>query len=294
VVYSRLTTHHSLFTTYPMRNLLIFITKYNAFFLFLIFEIFSLIIYIKYNSFQKASFINSTNKVTGNFYDRADELKGYLSLREVNDNLVRENASLRNQLKSSLYVDTAAKHMVNDTVYKQQYQYIDAKVINNSVNRRNNYLTIDRGSTNGVAKGMGVISNAGVVGKVVFVGEHMSIVQSLLHKDSRFSAMLADNKEIGYLEWGDEMDPHKALLVDVSNSAKPRVGEQVVTSDLSLFPAGIALGKVRSLHAKGGGFFLNMEVALAVDFSKLQYVYVINNRFAQEQAGLEAQEKKDE
>ncbi|HEX8608129.1 MAG TPA: rod shape-determining protein MreC, partial [Pedobacter sp.] len=97
-----------------MRNLLIFITKYNAFFLFLIFEISALVIYIKYNSFQKASFINSTNKVTGNFYNRADELKGYLSLREVNDKLVRENAMLRNQLKSSLYVDTAGKKLVND------------------------------------------------------------------------------------------------------------------------------------------------------------------------------------
>jgi rod shape-determining protein MreC len=277
----------------PMRNLLIFITKYNAFFLFLIFEICSFVIYVKYNSFQKASFINSTNKVTGNFYDRADELKGYLTLREVNDKLISENAKLRNQLKTSLYIDTVSKKMVNDTNYKQQYEYISAKVINNSVNKRNNYITIDRGSSNGVAKGMGVTSDAGVVGKVILVGEHMAIVQSLLHKDTRFSAMLATNKEIGYLEWGEEMNPHKGLLIDVSNNARPKVGELVVTSDLSLFPAGIPLGKVSSLNAKGGGFFLNMEVNLAVDFSKLQYVYVIVNRLAKEQAGLEAQEKKE-
>jgi len=277
-----------------MRNLLIFITKYNAFFLFLIFEVSSLIIYIKYNSFQKATFINSTNKVTSNFYARADEVKGYMNLRNVNDALVRENAALRNQLKSSKYVDSVAKHVVNDTVYKQQYEYIDAKVINNSVNKRNNYLTITKGSKDGVAKGMGVITGAGVVGKVVYVGEHLSIVQSLLHKDSRFSAMLAKNKEIGYLEWGDDLDPHKGLLVDITNSAQPRVGEWVVTSQLSLFPAGIPLGRVSKLNAKGAGFFLNMEVALAVDFSKLEYVYVINNKFATEQAGLEAQEKKDE
>lgn len=277
-----------------MRNLLIFITKYNAFFLFLIFEISSLIIYIKYNSFQKATFINSTNQVTGNFYARADEVKGYMSLREVNDALVRENALLRNQLKSSRYVDSVAKHIVNDTIYKQQYEYIDAKVINNSVNKRNNYLTINRGSKDGIAKGMGVSSANGIVGKVVFVGQHLSIVQSLLHKDSRFSAMLANNKEIGYLMWGDNLDPHKAILGDVSNSAQPKINELVVTSQLSLFPAGIPIGRVSKLNAKGAGFFLNMEVKLAVDFSRLEYVYVINNRFATEQAGLEAQEKKDE
>jgi rod shape-determining protein MreC len=277
-----------------MRNLLIFITKYNAFFLFLIFEIASLIIYVKYNSFQKATFINSTNKVTGEFYARADEVKGYLSLREVNDQLAKENANLRNQLRSSKFLDSVAKHVVNDTIYKQQYEYIDAKVINNSVNKRNNYLTITKGSKDGVAKGMGVITGAGVVGKVVLVGEHISIVQSLLHKDSRFSAMLATNKEIGYLEWGDDLDPHKGLLVDVSNTAQPKIGEMVVTSQLSLFPAGIPIGKVSKLNAKGAGFFLNMEVAFSVDFSKLEYVYVINNKLATEQAGLEAQEKKDE
>ncbi|OOQ58149.1 rod shape-determining protein MreC [Mucilaginibacter pedocola] len=278
-----------------MRNLLIFITKYNAFFLFLIFEVSALIIYIKYNSFQKASVINSTNQVTGQFYQRADELKGYLSLREVNDKLAQENAALRNQLRSAKYADSVSKHVVNDTIYKQQYEYIDAKVINNSVNKRNNYLTITKGSKDGVAKGMGVICSTGTVGKVVLVGEHVAIVQSLLHKDSRFSAMLADNKEIGYLQWGEDLDPHKGLLVDVSNTARPRVGEAVVTSQLSsLFPAGIPIGKVSKLNAKGAGFFLNMEVALAVDFSKLEYVYVIDNKFATEQAGLEAQEKKDD
>jgi len=275
-----------------MRNLLIFITKYNAFFLFLIFMISSLLIYIKYNSFQKASFINSTNKVTGNLYAKADEFKGYLSLKEVNDQLAKENAELRNQLRSSKYVDTVAKHSVTDTIYKQQYSYIEAQVISNSINKRNNYLTISRGSHDGIVKGMGVINGQGVVGKVVFVGEHLSIVQSLLHKDSRFSAMLAGSKEIGYLQWGEDLNPHSGLLVDVSNNAQPKVGEMVVTSDLSLFPAGIPLGKVSKLTTKGGGFFLNMEVALAVDFSKLEYVYVVINKFAIEQTTLEAQEKK--
>jgi len=277
-----------------MRNLLIFITKYNAFFLFLIFEISSLVIYIKYNSFQKATFISSTSKMTGALYAQKSQLVSYLSLQEQNDSLAKENARLRNELKSSFYVDTVAKHKVNDTVYKQQYTYIEAKVINNSINRSNNYLTIDRGRVQGIQKGMGVICSSGLVGKVVFVGEHLSVVQSLLHKDSRFSAMLAKNNEIGYIEWSDDLDPHKGLLKDVSNNASPKIGEQVVTSEYSLFPAGISIGKVSNLHTKAGGYSLNMEVKLSVDFSKLQYVDVIVNKLAQEQAGLEAQQKKDE
>jgi len=264
-----------------MRNLLIFITKYNAFFLFIIFEVSALLIYIKYNSFQKATFINSSTSVTGNLYARISEFK-------------RENARLRNQLKSSLYADTLNKHQVVDTVYKQQYEYIVGRVINNSTNRANNYITINKGSKQGIAKGMGVICNSGLVGKVVLVSDHFSVIQSLLHKDSQFSAMLATNKEIGYIQWGDELNPHKGLLRDVSNNAVPKVGERVVTSGYSLFPEGIPIGTISSLKTKSGGVSLNMDVALAVDFTKLQYVYVVDNKFATEQAGLEAQQKKDE
>ena len=277
-----------------MRNLGIFVRKYNAFFLFLIFEISSLVIFVKYNSFQKATFITSSNEVTGSLYAKVNQFYSYLSLKEVNDNLARENAALRNQLKSSFYVDSAGKHKVTDTVYKQQYEYIAAKVINNSVNSPQNYITINKGSKQGIAKGMGVISNLGIVGKVINVSEHFAVIQSLLHKDSRFSAILANNKELGYIEWGDDLDPHKGLLNDVSNNAQPKIGEQVVTSGHSLFPEGIPIGKISNLHTKGGGFSLNMEVTLAVDFTKLEYVEVVNNKFATEQAGLEAQQKKDE
>jgi rod shape-determining protein MreC len=81
-------------------------------------------------------------------------------------------------------------------------------------------------------------------------------------------------------------------LKDVSNNALPKIGEQVVTSGYSLFPAGIPVGTISNLHIKGGGYSLNMEVALSVDFSKLQYVNVVLNKLGGEQAGLEAQEKK--
>ncbi|WP_345950929.1 rod shape-determining protein MreC [Mucilaginibacter sp. PAMB04274] len=278
-----------------MRNLLIFISKYNAFFLFLIFEVSALVIYVKYNSFQRATYINTANDVTGSMYARVNELNSYLSLKDVNDSLARENARLRGQLNSAYYTDTLAKRTVTDSVYKQQYTYTEARVINNSVNKRNNYITILKGTKDGITKGMGVISSSGVVGKIIYTSEHLSIVQSLLHKDSQVSAMLADTKDIGSLVWGDDIDPHKGLLKDVPNHVKPHIGQWVVTSTYSsLYPAGIPLGRVSNLHAKSGGFFLNMEVNLAVDFSKLQYVYVVNNKLSLERQALEGQEKQDE
>jgi len=278
-----------------MRNLLIFISKYNAFFLFVIFEIAAIVIYIKYNSFQKATFINSTSQITGSLYARVDDFKGYLTLRKVNDNLAAENSRLRNQLKTSFYVDTVAKGKVTDTIYKQQYEYITAKVINNSINRRNNIITINVGANAGVRKGMGVICNGGAVGKVLEVSPHFATIQSLLHSETVISAMLANSRQIGSFSWGADLNPHQGLLFDIPNDASPKIGEQVVTSEHSLYPAGILIGKLINLRAKKSkGSFLSMDVALAVDFSRLEYVYVVNNTLAVEQTGLEAQVKKDE
>ncbi len=277
-----------------MRNLLIFITKYNAFFLFLIFEISALIIYVKYNAFQKASFINSSNEVTGKLYTQVNGLYDYMSLKDVNDSLARENALLRNQLKSSFYIDTIAKHKVSDTVFKVQYEYIPAKVINNSFNRAYNYITINRGSMDGIKVSMGVICSAGIVGKVVNVTPHMANVQSMLNKYSHFSVMLANNKEIGSIQWSEELDPHKGILVDVNTNAQPKIGEAVLTSGYSLFPEGIMVGRVSNLREKGGGISLNMGVTFAVDFSKLQYVNVVDNKFQKEQDAIEALQKKDD
>ncbi|WP_184548928.1 rod shape-determining protein MreC [Mucilaginibacter sp. FT3.2] len=274
-----------------MRNLLIFITKYNAFFLFLIFEVSALLIYIKYNSFQKATFINSQNQVTGSLYAQVSQFKGYLSLKEQNDSLAHENAKLRGMLKTSFYVDTAEKHKVVDTVYKQQYTYVVARVINNSTNQSNNYITINRGSRDGIAKDMGVICGTGVVGMVAAVSDHYAIIKSLLHSKSQFSAMLSKDKSVGSFTWGTDLNPRQGLL-SLQNDAKPTMGETVITSGYSLFPTGIPFGKITSLHAKEGGLLLNVEVGLAVDFTKLQYIYVVVNKYAQEQAGLEAVEVK--
>lgn len=277
-----------------MRNLLVFISKYNAFFLFIIFEIASLILLVSYNSFQKATYISSSNDVTGAINTKVSEVSDYLSLGSVNDSLARENAMLQNQLKSSFYIDTLAKRKVNDTIYNQQYEYIAAKVISNSTNRHNNYITINRGSKDGIAKDMGVICGSGVVGIVVKTTEHFANIQSVLNGSARVSAMLADTKEIGTFTWTANLDPHQGLLRDVSNNVKPKLGERVVTSGQSLYPTGIPIGKVSDLHAKEGGLFLNMYLNLAVDYSKLEYVYVVINKLAKEQAEVEALPTKDE
>ena len=273
-----------------MRNLWIFISKYNAFFLLIIFLSISFGLLVNNNTYQRASAWNSSNQVIGETYERIDAFTNYLNLGRTNDSLAAENAQLRNRLKTSLFDDSVVQQSVNDTINQQQYTYIVAKVVNNSVHQKNNYITINRGLKHGIQKGMGVIGPRGIVGIVLNVSEHFATIQSVLHSDTRISASVAGN--IGSLVWGEgNFDPRLAILKDIPNHVIVKKGNLVVTSGYSLFPSGIEIGRVTRTGLKGGDSFLNIEVWLTTDFSKLQYVYVINNLLSKEQKELEAPNK---
>src|SRR5688572_28834818 len=122
-----------------MRNLWLFLTRYNAFFLFTVFEVIALILLIKNNDYQQAAVINSSNSVIGSLYERINKFNNYISLDQVNDRLAAENAQLRAQLKSSFYTQKVDKKTIIDSTYEQQYTYIVAKVVNNSIHQQNNY-----------------------------------------------------------------------------------------------------------------------------------------------------------
>ncbi|MDB5011883.1 MAG: Rod shape-determining protein MreC, partial [Daejeonella sp.] len=182
-----------------MRNLWLFISKYNAFFLLIIFLIISFVLLVNNNSYQKASTLNSSNQLVGEAYERVDKFTDYLSLGKTLDSLAAENARLRSQLKYSQYDTTLQKQTVNDTVTMRQYSYIVARVINNSIHQKNNYITINRGSLHGINKGMGVICPSGIVGVVQNVSAHFAVIRSLLHSDSRISASVVPGNAFGSL-----------------------------------------------------------------------------------------------
>lgn len=247
------------------------------------------------NSYQRSVALSSSSRVIGIAYENVNRFRSYLNLGVVNDSLATENARLKEQLKSSFYVDSVEEKTVKDTALKQQYTFIVARVVNNSIHQKDNYITINRGKLHGIAKGMGVISPSGVVGIVRTVSNHYSTVQSILHTDTRISAGISENGAFGSLVWGEEeFDPQMATLRDIPNHVIVKKGQHVVTTGFSLFPPGIPIGTITITGAKGGESFLDIKVKLATDFSTLQYVYVVKNHFALEQQQLEAQSKKNE
>ncbi|PWG79982.1 rod shape-determining protein MreC [Pararcticibacter amylolyticus] len=279
-----------------MRNLWLFISKYNAFFFFIIFFIVSIILIVRNNSFQRAGVLNSSNKMIGQAYERLNQFQSYLSLAQVNDSLAAENARLRSELKTAFFDDSVVQKTVKDTAARQQYAYIVARVVNNSVHQKNNYLTINRGKKHGINKGMGVICTSGIVGIVKDVSDDFATVTSLLNSDTRISASIAESQAFGSLVWGEgNYNPQMALLQDIPNHIIVKKGQHVVTSGYStLFPSGLPIGRVSGTRNQSGESFPDIIVRLNTDFATLQYVYVIRNVFAMEKENLEAISKNND
>lgn len=279
-----------------MRNLWIFISRYNAFFLFIIFFTIGVFLTVKNNSYQRSVTLNSTNEVVGTAYERLNIFKRYLNLGMVNDSLAAENAKLKGQLLGLTTVDTAKDVKVIDTLTNQDYTYLAAKVIKNSITLRNNVMTINKGSIDGIKSGMAVIApQKGVVGFIRDVSEHLATIQSLLHKDTKISVTLKKNNALGSLVWGDgNFDIKKAFIKEVPNHIKMYVGDTIVTSGFASFPKGILVGRISKPNVATNDNFLSGEVNLFTDFSTLQYVYVVKYKKAEEQKALESAVKPNE
>lgn len=276
-----------------MKNLWLILIKYNAFFFFVLFFAFSVYLVIQNNSFQRASAINSSNEFIGSAYARINAWQSYLHLRELNVQLAEENASLREQLHRYTAPDSVVSGEVTDSAGHVQYRYVVAKVTNNSIHQKNNYITLDKGRKHGIEKGMGVITSNGIVGIVLNVSEHFSTVQSLLHSETRVSAALEDSEAFGSLMWGDNYNAQFGVLKDIPNHVKVREGERVFTSGFSLFPPGILVGKVMETGVSGGDSFLDIRVGFSTQFHNLRQVYVVIDMLANEKEMLESQSEND-
>lgn len=270
-----------------MRNLIAFITKYSFFFLFLIFEVAAFYLLFKNNHFQRASFLNSTNAISASLYEEYSEYKDYIHLKEVNNSLSKENSQLRDFQIESFERLFGKNIMVNDTIYRRKYLYTKAKVVNNSVTRQNNYLTLNVGRLSGIESGMGVVGPQGVVGIIKNVSDNFSTVVSVLHRESKISVKHQPTQYFGSLQWNGE-NYLKASLVDIANHVQIKKGDTVVTSGFSsTFPEGIKCAIIEDFSLPEGENFYEIKVGLLNDFKRLTYVYIVKNNYSTEQVKIE-------
>ncbi|MEI6348485.1 MAG: rod shape-determining protein MreC [Bacteroidota bacterium] len=265
-----------------MRNLINFIWKNNYFFLFAILQIFSLWLIVENSIYQRSSIISSSNRVSGSVLSVYHGFEQYFFLRYNNDELARENALLLSNKQSSFQVTNKLEYTTNDTLFRHQFSYFEAKVISNSVNKQNNYLILNKGQNMGIEKEMAVISPSGMVGIVKDVSPNFCSVISLLHQDSRVNAKIKRTGFIGTVLW-DGVDYRYAKLIDIPYHLNVRIGDTIVTSGYStIFPEGVMIGTVAIVKPNKNDNFYNIAVKLFTDFNRIDYVYIVKNRFKSE------------
>lgn len=267
-----------------MQRLFNFFYEYRTFFAFLLLEAFCAWLLIENNKFQNTKFFNSSNRLAANILGFSQSSREYFSLRQINEELSRENAQYKTLLERRTE-NSGIPFVKNDTLVR--YDFVSAKVINNSVAQFKNYITINQGEDAGIKPGMAAISIAGAVGKVKSVSEHFSVLISILNIDEQVSCVLTRTSSFGTAQW-DGVDPRFVNLLYIPRHVQPLEGDTVVTSGYNaVFPAEIIVGIVKEVKLKEEALFYEIRVELAQDFRRLTFVKIVKSKLKSELDSLE-------
>jgi len=271
-----------------MRRLFLLIYQYRAFFTFIVLEILAFWLVIGTSTFHNAAFFNTSNSVVASIFGLRQGVYQYFNLVNENDNLAKENAFLRDLISQNqvqvLNADSTLLSLVDTAI---QYNYIPAKVINNSTQKTNNYLTVDKGSRAGLEPGMGAISSFGVVGVVKTVSNNYATLYSLLHGEMQVSSLLSRLGVFCTTKW-DGLDPLYASLLYIPRHVELQVGDSVTTSGYNaFFPEGIPIGQIKEFSIDENETFYKVIIELSTDFQSLSHVYIIQNFYRQEKDSVE-------
>jgi rod shape-determining protein MreC len=249
---------------------------------------------------HEAIFANVASEITGRVDKQYNNVEYYFKLKAENAKLVEENARLHNLLISNFDTPDTTKQQKIDSVYIdstnkiRRFTWLPAKVVNNSITEENNYITLYRGSNQGVKKDMAVVGESGIVGRVIIVNNNYSRVMSLLNRFTKVSGMLKKNRYQGIVDW-DGKSPTELIFHGIPKSVEIKKGDSVVTSNLSgNFPEGLLIGTVRSIVKDNSTNFYTLKIRTAENFYALQHVYLVENLLLAEQKQLEAQTPKQQ
>jgi len=275
-----------------MRNLLDFLIKYHHWFVFILLEVASGVLLFQYNSYHNSVWLSSANAAVGTINQWESGVFYYLSLSKVKEKHAERNMYLERQVSQlrRLYGDLTkdtTELQRKELAFLSQYQLIPAKVVDNTVHKTDNLMTIDKGRADGVEADMGVACGNGIVGVVYLVSDHYSVVIPALNaSSSRISCAIRGRGYFGYLHWYGG-DPSVAYVEDVPRHAKFKLGEYVETSGFSsIFPSGVLVGKIEQVYNSSDGLSYKLKVRLSTDFSCVRDVCVISDKSIAERAAL--------
>jgi rod shape-determining protein MreC len=268
-----------------MQQIFNFIFKNSNRILFLLLLGISLALSIQSHSFHRSKIISSANFLSGGVYEKVNNVNEYLNLRSQNDALAIENA----QLKSLLFnkKDTTQVQKLDSLKGVNPTDIIVSKVIHNSYNVYENYLTLNSGALQGVKPDMGVVNSLGIVGIIDNTSAHYATVVSILNKKSQINAKIKKSNHFGSLIWNGKSTGF-VQLIDVPRLAAIRKGDTIVTGGQSvIFPENINIGTIDKIYTDNQTNYYTLDVKLFNDMTNLGHVYIIKSKNREELINLE-------
>lgn len=272
-----------------MKEIIKLILKYHFTIIFILLEAISFSLIVQHNNYQRTVFSGRAATFFCYISSLTSDINNYFSLKETNEKLVAENTDLKNIIESLKSMQDGQGNNIpvtDSSFFDIDYRYQSAQMINSSFNKTKNYITLDKGSSDGVMKEMAVCSKEGVVGIIQSTSGHYARVLPLINTNLRVSAKLKKNGYYGSLQW-DGNDYRYSYLNDIPFHVEVTQGDSIVTSGFSsIFPEGELIGFVESVNKETANF-LTIKVKLAVDFKKISDVYVVANLNKREKLQLE-------
>ncbi len=268
-----------------MQQIIFFFIRNKNFLLFSVLFILSLSLIVKSHSFHKSKFVNSANFLSGGIYSLKSNVTSYFHLKDKNNLLIEENARIRKVLEG--YKESNLIPGIDSLLFPSKYNFIPARIINNSYSKTKNRLTLSSGAKNNIKIDMGVITSNGIVGIIDNVSKNYATVQSILNTKSQINAKLKSSNHFGTLIWNTN-NSNIVQLVDVPRLAPVVLGDTITTGGKStIFPKGILIGTIKYFSLSDDENYYNINIQLFNDMTNLEYVYVIENIDIQEIMSIE-------
>ncbi|MDR2936522.1 MAG: rod shape-determining protein MreC [Rikenellaceae bacterium] len=274
-----------------MYKFVLFLKKIQFLLLFAVIEVVALHFYANGSSYNYAKFINVSNYLVGDIYAGVSQVKQFFTLGDENRRLNREVSELRSALEH--YRATMPEVNMPDRLLDSlHYAYVPARVVNNSLGRQQNYLTLT-GDMREVTPDMAVVAGGNVVGYVVERSDRFAVAVSILNTrfstGGRIKKQSNTEKESSYfgsIRW-DGHRTDEVTLTEIPKYAEILPGDTVITTEYSsIFPPGLNIGTVVGSELINATYY-DVRVKLFADMGTLNNVVLVRYTFNREKTDLE-------
>ncbi len=275
-----------------MNSIFQFLYKHLHWLVFVVLEIVCFVLLFSFNGFQGSIYLSTANAVSARLMVGKSRVASYFALDQTNEALAVQNAMLQQrvteleQMLGQFRLDSLSEAKVIDKVRRMGFRITPVRIVDNSINKTDNFITIDKGSADGLVPDMGVIDCAGTLGVVYKCSQHYSLVMPLLNSKSSLSCKVLGGDSFGFLKW-EGGDARYAMLYDLPRYAEVQIGDTIVTSGHSVsFPEGIMVGRVAEMFPSSDGLYVTLKVLLSAGFDQLGHAFVVSKMDADELVAL--------